>query len=256
MSNPLWNSIRRRTLSFDSLESRDLLSVTSVSPVGDANGDGIINGQDIAAIASLWLHTLPLAGGAAASAAVGATGEVDGVGSVAALVAPQVASPPANDGDTMGNLSMTISVSHAEAAGISGTTLTSTARQHVLASGRDFMSDGSASAGADVAPPQSGTFLTAGWKPTMPEVSSPVGKQTVSPIASYATSALAARDELFSRLTAFKPAVQRPTNALQLIEPTNLQSIALDMALASEFAPESWPLHKRIRHERPPRQQD
>ena len=54
----------RRRLRVESLESRRLLTLTSTPLVGDATGDGIVNGQDIVVVASHWLQTgaQPLAG--------------------------------------------------------------------------------------------------------------------------------------------------------------------------------------------------
>jgi hypothetical protein len=56
----------RQRLSIESLESRRLLTVTAVAPVGDLNGDGIVNVQDLALVSSNWLHagTQPLSGDA------------------------------------------------------------------------------------------------------------------------------------------------------------------------------------------------
>jgi hypothetical protein len=57
---------QRRRLRFEALESRNLLSVTSARPVGDVNGDGIVNTQDLAQISANWLQqgNLPLSGDA------------------------------------------------------------------------------------------------------------------------------------------------------------------------------------------------
>ena len=51
---------------FEALESRDLLTVTSARPVGDVNGDGIVNTQDLALVGANWLRQSnpPLAGDA------------------------------------------------------------------------------------------------------------------------------------------------------------------------------------------------
>ena len=54
----------RRRLRVESLESRRLLTLTATPLVGDATGDGIVNGQDIVVVASHWLNKglQPLAG--------------------------------------------------------------------------------------------------------------------------------------------------------------------------------------------------
>ena len=55
-----------RRLRFEYLESRALLSVTSARPIGDVNGDGIVNTQDLALVSSNWLRqgNQPLVGDA------------------------------------------------------------------------------------------------------------------------------------------------------------------------------------------------
>jgi len=216
---------------------------------GDANGDGIINGQDIAAIASLWLHTLPIAAdAAAASAAVGAPRDSGSAGSVTALVAPLVSGSPAIDSDTVSGLSISTSVAHGGSAGVGDTVFDPTPNQFVHAIGRDLTNDGLALGGAGTVPPESGAHLTATAKTMAPEVGLPlIGLPAASRSANGAAAPLAVRDELFSRFVADKSATHRPTNALRSAGRTAPQNIARDRIFASEFAPELWPLHKTIR---------